>query len=61
VNLPAGKTPNIFFEVTKLERQAAYQGPLRFVDVARSIAKILSDRGEKIMEILRYRLIEDLA
>jgi hypothetical protein len=60
VTLPAHEK-EIIFEVTQLEKHAAYEGPWRFIDVARFIAKVLRDAGESLEDALPYRLIRDVA
>jgi len=57
VTLPAHER-GILFEVTKGEHEG-FEGPLRFVDVARSIARTLREAGEDTDVLLRYRLIRD--
>jgi hypothetical protein len=60
VVLPAHQR-KILFEVTQLEEHAGFEGPWRFIDVARSIVKALLVAGENIEDILPYRLIKDVA
>ena len=51
----------ILFEITQLEEHAAYEGPWRFIDVARFIVKVLLEAGEHVEDALPYRLIKDVA
>lgn len=59
VTLPVHEK-KIIFETTDLGKHEAYTGPWRFIDVARSIAKVLTDAAEDIDAALRYRLIRDV-
>lgn len=59
VTLPVDEK-GICFDLMKLDKHAAYRGPWSFVDVARSIAKILFEAGEDAEDALRYRLIGDI-
>jgi len=59
VTFPAHQK-EIIFEVTRPEKHEQYNGPWRFIDVARFIARTLLVAGECIDEALPYRLIEDL-
>lgn len=60
VTLPAHQR-DMLFEVTKLAEQEAFEGPFRFLDVARSITRVLADAGEDLEVALRYRLIRDIS
>jgi hypothetical protein len=59
VTLPA-HTREIIFDFTSREKQAGFEGPWRFIDTAKNILNILRAAGEKIEQILPYRLIENL-
>jgi hypothetical protein len=59
VTLPA-HTREIIFEFTSREKQDGFEGPWRFIDIAKIILNILRAAGEKIEPILPYRLIDDL-
>lgn len=59
VTLPAHER-GILFEVTNQEKREAFEGPLRFLDVARSIVRTLRESGEDTDVILRYRLMRDI-
>ena len=59
VALP-GHPRNIIFEFTSREKQAEFEGPWRFIDIAKIILNILRAAGEKIEQILPYRLIDNL-
>jgi hypothetical protein len=59
VTLPA-HTREIIFEFTSREKQAGFEGPWRFIDIAKIILNILRAAGEKIEQILPYRLIDNL-
>jgi hypothetical protein len=50
----------ILFETTDLAKHAAYTGPWKFIDVARSIVRVLVQAGEDINITLRHRLIRDV-
>jgi hypothetical protein len=60
VTLPVDEK-KITFETTALAEHAAYTGPWRFIDVARSIAGVLAEAGENLDVTLRYRLIRDIS
>jgi hypothetical protein len=60
VTLPAHQR-EIMFEVTKLAQQEAFDGPLRFLDVARSFARVLAEAGDDLDVALCYRLIRDIS
>jgi hypothetical protein len=60
VTLPVDEK-KITFETSDRVKHAAYTGPWRFIDVARSIAQVLVDAREDLGVALRYRLIHDLA
>jgi hypothetical protein len=60
VTLPVDQK-KIIFEVTRSDRHTSYEGPWRFIDVARYIAKVLLDAGESLEDALPYRLIRDVA
>jgi hypothetical protein len=51
---------NITFEMTRLAEHEGFTGPWRFIDVARSIARVLVEAGEDINNVLRYRLIQNI-
>ncbi|MFZ1009292.1 MAG: hypothetical protein WAN65_20790 [Candidatus Sulfotelmatobacter sp.] len=59
VTLPVHKK-KIFFEFTSRGRQAAFDGPWQFIDIARMIFNILREAGENTDKILQYRLIENI-
>ena len=60
VTLPVDEK-KITFETTDLAKHAAYTGPWRFIDVARSITRVLVDAHEDLNDALQYRLIQDLS
>jgi len=60
VTLPAHPR-EVMFEVTKLAEHEAFDGPFRFLDVARSIARVLTETDEDLDVALRYRLIRDIS
>jgi hypothetical protein len=51
----------IMFDTTKRDEHEAFEGPFRFLDVARSIARVLAEAGEDLHVALRYRLIRDIS
>lgn len=50
----------ILFATTDSPKHEAYTGPWRFIDVARFIARVLTEATEDIDKALRYRLIRDI-
>jgi hypothetical protein len=50
----------VVFDVTNLEEHSAFEGPWRFIDVARFIAKVLLEAGESLEDTLRYSLVSTL-
>lgn len=59
IKLPAHER-GILFDVTKQEERKAFDGPFRFLDVARCIARTLREAGEDTDVALRYRLVRDI-
>jgi hypothetical protein len=59
VTLPVQKK-KITFKMTDSAKHGAYTGPWRFIDVARSIARVLADTGEGLDRLLPYRLIQNI-
>ncbi len=51
----------VIFEVTQLKKHVQYEGPWRFIDVARCIATVLVEAGEILKDTSPYRLIKDVA
>lgn len=60
VTLPAHRR-EIIFEVSELAKHNGFTGPWRFIDVARSIARVLVEAGEDVNTALCYRLISDIS
>jgi len=56
VTLPV-REEKIIFEFTSREKQAAFEGPWRFIDIARIILNILREEGENTDKVLPHRLI----
>ena len=50
----------IIFEVTRMANRNEYEGPWRFLDVARLIVKALVKNGESSDTVLPHRLIKDV-
>ena len=59
VTLPA-HTREIIFDFTSREKLDGFEGPWRFIDIAKIILNILRAAGEEIEQILPYRLIDNL-
>jgi hypothetical protein len=53
-------TRKLMFEDSKWAQVEAFEGPFRFLEMARSIARVLAEAGEDLDDALRYRLISDI-
>jgi|HubBroStandDraft_5_1064220.scaffolds.fasta_scaffold95437_2 hypothetical protein len=51
----------IIFDFTNREKQAEYEGPWRFIDIAKLIEELLHEAGVNVKSALSYRMIEKLA